>query len=390
MAGCLIFLSALIYGLTGDIIRGEGGCLKEAQDLHTFSIDLIGLNHIYMKKLSIYLQKRLKKQAVIRVWEQGREGQIGVDTQAQTRIVLAGETFMHRIREYVPDPDACICLTVTNDRQLCSDEVLYMYQPADALCSRILKSAQKADKAAVRRNAQAGPQIYTFFGADSSAGLFAYSMTCAKLLSADRQTLFVNLCSCSGMRRLLGLAPAQTDLSDLFVALRKGRQSDPLSYTGHTEGLDYILPLENPGILDELTAEDLELFIQNLHTGTYDAVVIAQDGMHAWTKSLIACSAHVICLTDHYLPTWCRYKEMYAYYERCGGRKEKWTELKTVPVLPVETGEHLLSEWENGCAGELVRRMLAGLQEGACDDGHREDDTRQDSGDAGSGAGIYG
>ena len=326
-----------------------------------YEIDLVGLNPVYMKKLSIYLQKRLQQQAVIRVWEDDLRDAADTAAGGLGRIVLAGEAAAGRIRE-TKQEISCCCLTVSADRQACSGDVLYMYQSADSLYNRIFRAyEQQAAGGEQRMRTAAKPVILTFFGADAGAGLLPYAVTCAKILSRERHTLFVNLLSCSGMRELLGLPPAGADLSDLFLTLRRGGGCGPDAYTGLLDELEYTEPLENPGILDELRTDDLELFIDYLADSGYEAVVIAQDGLRFWSKRLIELSEQVICLTDAQVASACRRNALYAFYEKSGGGKDGcgvWTELQTRPVIPLERGMHLLHEWETGLPGELLRAML--------------------------------
>ncbi len=310
-----------------------------------------GFEPAYMQKLALYLGDRFGDRASVGI------AQAVPSATREDTVWIGSEAFLATVREQEADA-RCILLAEEEGDEETS---VYRYQSCEKLYQQIMPLYRKlcGIPAYVPHAHRQKWIVITSDGA--SAELLAFSLTCAKVQSRNRHTLYLNFSACSGMEELL-LLERGADLSDLIAATRSGETICLEAYVRQMEQMDYILPPANPMILSEMRERDTAHLIEAVAAREeYTAVVVALGTPCRGCDHLIRRATRIFHLTQSGALRECAQREWMRVIALCLGSAQVPVETVRLPQIAAPgSGLHLLTLWEEGAMGQLARRLLEG------------------------------
>lgn len=299
-----------------------------------------------------------------KIWENGRRicahtgenrGRKGPQPHAVWQTGIGSEAFVRYLQE---QKRAEQTLILTEDGQ--EDEThIFRYQSCSCLYRKLsARGALSTRDAAVR----AGKKQcrYVIAGCCGAGELAAFSTLCAWTLAREERVLYLDLAECSGWQELFGVGQPEADISDLIFALRREEAVVLDDFTSRLDSFDFIFPTENPMILHEITAEDMQTFLNRvLRESDYTATVFSLGTMVRGCEYLLSGADQVIYLTGASPAGKASAAAGRRFLDRCLGNNGKEVTESLLPNLPEgEMGVHLLYEWSASPAGRLAVRLM--------------------------------
>ncbi len=314
------------------------------------TIILGGFENIYMKKLALYLGKRMGDQITIGTADHPS------DTEDKETVWIGSDEFLCEVQELMGEAH---CITLSEEESA-DEERICRYQSCEKLYQQIIAGYRRFHLAPEAANSDRQRWIVLTSGG-SAAELLAFSVTCAMVLGERSKVLYMNFSECSGMRNLF-LTEDGEDLSDMTGALRRDAAICPESYVRQMEGLDYIMPPSNPMILSELKDEDMARLIEAVRTKTgYRYVVAALGTACLGCDRLFGTAAKIFLLAKRGHLMECSTREWSDFISLCTGTDGIKPEKIILPEIEVESsGIHLMHSWQEGALGQLARIYLEG------------------------------
>lgn len=324
-----------------------------------YSIVLGGLESSYMRKLALYLKERLTMQVQVEISKE-EEPQVG-EENIMSKIWVVSESFI----QHLQNPAQGQNLIVLTEEDEEDETHVFRYQSCEKLyraiwirCQRMLRFPDS--KTAGRK------QHWLVLTTDSSVGtLLAFSVVCAQILGEKANVLYINLSECCGMEELFSLEH-DTDLSDLFLELRKGKELHLEACTGRLEQADYLMPMGNPMILHEVDAEDMKRFLDLVRSADrYEWVVFAVGNTLCGCEQIFVSAERIFHLSGNGIANSSVRNAWLHFIRQCQGMKEQ--EIEQIPAMEIcgdSYGSHLIYEWLEGAPGRLARKYLEENEDG--------------------------
>ena len=276
---------------------------------------------------------------------------------------VGSEEFIRQVQEKNGDTKYLIVL---EEEETDSEIGIFRYQSCEKIYRSIFARCIKwgiYPQAGAKERRQ---RWLTITGKSSPGKLLAFSVVCAQLLARKERVLYVNLSACCGMPQLFGLEQ-DLDLSDLFLALRKEAEISVETFAGRLEETDYIFPVENPMILQEIEEKDMRKLLEVLGGARqYDRIVFALTDAVRGCELLLNASDRVLHVTEFGLLSECICAPWMHFLNQCREMEQKSAaEPVVVFDIPADSrGPHLISDWLEGPLGVLAEKIL---QEGGED-----------------------
>lgn len=315
-----------------------------------------GLESGYMKKLTIYIQNRLKHRVKIDILEETDE--ISVSDFCLERTLWVGTwEFLEHLKGEFAELSLEMCVVLWEE-QTDDGQHLCRYQSCEKLYRGIFRRFQKVGIRGSSPDTDRDQEWITFVTDTSPSALLAFTLTCARILSGQKRVLYINFSECCGMKELLEVEP-QADLSDLLLALRMGEEIVLDEFTGQLEELCYILPPANPMIQREITKQDAEkLFALLRSEKQYDVILFALGNAFCGCDSLLAESRRVILLTQNEFEHQCAGREWERFVRLCLSKQVE-PEFVKVPLITSKNCDvSCLNGWIDGELGVIAQNCM--------------------------------
>ena len=185
-----------------------------------YNLVLGGLDTGYMKKLTLYIQNRLKHRVHVEIV--GDPQQKITEDDPERTLWIGSQEFFDLQRDRIPQEKRLILWeeAVEDETHLCR------YQPVEKLYQGIFQRFRKSGIKTKVLDTDREQDWITFLADTSASDLLAFSLTCAGILGRTYRVLYVCFSECCGMQKLLETEQVQLpDLSDLILALRRGSEN---------------------------------------------------------------------------------------------------------------------------------------------------------------------
>lgn len=220
--------------------------------------------------------------------------------------------------------------------------------------------------------------------------MLPFACSLAGTLSKERKVLLVVLMEFPGLCQWLGLAgdvdvtvgsgiEAGLSMDSFLYQLRKEDRLEriPFPFVRKLQEFDLLMGPENPMVLYELNEQDISRLIERMQLcQEYDAVVWVAGNMLCGIRELFGKSEKIFSVEKNDPYSCCCQKEFAAFFEKLKLENEDSLMKVNVPVIKgMQTGEHLLWQWEHSAIGEQTRRLLEGEEVRPLSKGEETDGT---------------